>query len=682
MSLGIKGSIKRRLTLTVMLTVGFSLFLACLSFWVYDVVTIRQAMTSQATALARVIGINSAVPLAFADQQAASETLGALSAVTAVTEAVIYDAQGEPFAIYVADSKRKSSFTPPRVEPPGWEFASRRLDLFDEIEGVGGPPGTIFIRWDTQELATRTQWYGTIVLGLLAASIAVALALSARLQRHIADPLAALVRGSGAIANGDLSTQVRVDNKDEIGLLAQSFNAMSARLSSVVAEVRRSTREVAGVSGMLKEAAADMSQEAERQKTAIGDASSSIEQLTDSIQGVNSNVVEVAESARETSSSAIEMDSSLAEIANHMGHLGESIDTTSSSVQQVSVNTMQVVKAVERLQVATDGTLGYLEQLAASILQVKTNAEQSDVLSDDSSQEAAKGMTAVDETTDAMGEIATSFGKLQGSVSRLDEKSQAIDAIIQVIVSVAERTNLLSLNASIIAAQAGEHGKAFAVVANEVNGLAELTQRSTSEISDLIRSVQGEIAAAVTAVRSGSKKVEQGVQRSNLAGSILRQILEKAQNTTTRVREIVSATQRQTDDLKRVDHGINDVKKIVQHIHGAASEQQRATGEIASAIETIRVLGVGVHGSTQEQRKGSRLIADAMLKVVAMIEEIADATKSQTASNAMIQNALQVFREISEESVRWAENMDTMVSTLSERSQKLETEIGRFKIRN
>jgi methyl-accepting chemotaxis protein len=423
-----------------------------------------------------------------------------------------------------------------------------------------------------------------------------------------------------------------------------------------------------------------MSQETERQKAAIGDSSSSIEQLTHSITGVNSNVEELAESARETSSSAMQMDSSLVEVANHMGELGESIDTTSSSVQEVAASTKQVVKAVEGLQVATDGALDHLVQLAASVEEVKDNAEQSDVLSDDSSQEAAKGMTAVDETTDAMDEIATSFGQLEGSVSRLDEKSQAIEEIIGVIVGVAEQTTQLSLNASIIAAQAGEHGKPFAVVANAVSTVADRTRKSAAEIADLIRSVQGEIAASVAAVNVGSQKVEQGVQRSELAGSILRQILEKAQNTTVRVREIVGATKRQSDDLQRVDHGINDVKEIVQQIHGAAREQERATSEIASAIESIRALGVGVHDATQQQRQGSRSIADAMLRVTGMIEKIADATKSQATSNAMIQHALQVFREISEESTRRAGDMTTMVSTLSQRSQKLETEVDRFKI--
>ena len=675
-----RSSIKRRLTLTLMLTTALSLFLACLSFWIYDVITIRKAMVGQATALARVIGLNSAVALTFDDQQAATETLGALSAINLVTAAVIYDYQGEVFAVYVASSESAASFTPPRVQSPGQEFDASHLDVFDQIQSVRQLVGTIFIRWDTRELATRTRWYAAIVFGLLAASFAVTAALSARLQRHVAEPLADLAEGSEAIANGDLFTQVSVVNNDEIGLLAQSFNTMSARLRSVVAVVRRTAGEVTGVSNLLEEAAAGMSQEAGRQNDAIGDTANSVKQLTNSIREVDSNVEKLAESAQRTSSSAIEMDSSIVEIASNMGHLGESINTTSASVQKVATNTHQVVKAVENLQSATDGTLVYLEQLEVSVREVKANAEQSDELSEDSSQEAAKGMTAVDETTEAMAEIATSFGQLKGSVSGLNEKSQAIEEIIQVMVGVAEQTSQLSLNASIIAAQAGEYGRPFAVVASEVSAVADRTRKSTQEIADLIGAVQSEIAAAVEAVKEGSKKVEQGVQRSNLSGSILRQILEKSQNTSQRVRAIVEATQRQSDGLQRVNHAINEVTGIVEEIHHAARDQQSATQEISSAVETIRALGESVHGSTQEQRNGSRLIAEAMVSVTEMIEEIANATNSQTRSSVTIEEALQVFRETAAESIQRSDEMNQMVSTLSERSQKLEREVGHFKI--
>jgi len=429
----------------------------------------------------------------------------------------------------------------------------------------------------------------------------------------------------------------------------------------------------------MEEAAAGISQEAERQKNAIGDAAISIEQLVNSIREVNASVENLAENGQRTSSSAIEMDASISEIASNMGRLGEAIDKTSASVQQVTSNTTQVAKAVDTLQVATDGTLHYLEQLKVSVAEVKANAEQSDVLSEDSSQEAAKGLTAMDETRDAMGEIATSFGDLEGSVSRLNEKSQAIEEIVEVINGVAEQTSQLSLNASIIAARAGEHGKSFGVVATAISDVSDRTRSSTREIADLIRGVQVEIALAVEAVTAGSKKVEQGVQRSNLSGSILRQILEKSQKSSERVREIAGAAQRQSADLERVNLAIDEVKGIVEEIHHATGDQQNATAEIGDAIRTIRALGESVYNSTQEQRNGSRLISDAMVSVTEMIDEIASATNSQARSSVTIQEVLEVFRETAAESILRADAMSEMVSTLSERSQKLEREMGRFK---
>jgi len=565
------------------------------------------------------------------------------------------------------------------MKSPGRKFLGGHLDLFETIRSAGNPAGTIFIRWNTRELTDKIRWYGAIVLGLLVVMTAVTKALSARLQRDVAEPLSELVHGSEAIANGDLSTQVTVTRSDEIGVLAQTFNAMSVALRDLVLEVRRSTREVSVVTNLIQNAAGNMSEEAQRQTHAVAETSSSIEQVASSIQEVNSNVEQLATSAYETSSAIVEMDSSIAEVAGHMENLGQSIDTTSSSVKEVATNTDQIAKAVQNLQMATDGTLIHLEKLATSVQEVKGNAEHSHTLSEDSSQEATKGMTAVRETMEAMHEIETSFGQIQTSVSQLDEKSQAIDEILQVIGDVVEQTSMLSLNAAIIAAQAGEQGKAFSVVADEVSNLADRTHRSTREISDLIHAVQGETTAAVAAVTEGSKKVRRGVQRSDVAGAILRQISQKAQNSTERVREIVDATKHQSGDLERVDHAIHEVKEIVEQINESARDQHRATTEIASTIDVIRPLGLEVRRSTEEQQSGSRMITNAMHRMTEMISQIAEATKSQASNSETIQHALHVFGDISEETTRRADEMNTMVSTLSQRSDKLESEIDRFK---
>ncbi|GAG22351.1 unnamed protein product, partial [marine sediment metagenome] len=254
------------------------------------------------------------------------------------------------------------------------------------------------------------------------------------------------------------------------------------------------------------------------------------------------------------------------EVADHMDHLSESIDTTSGAVTQVAVNVDQVVQGVETLQQATVGALGLLGELSQSVRQVKDHAEESHALSEDTSQEASRGVSAVDETIAAMREISSSFRQLESSVSRLAQKSRSIDEIVQVIRDVAEQTSMLSLNASIIAARAGEHGKPFAVVADEVKNLAHRTHRSTQEIAKLIRAVQDDTTAAVTAVEEGSARVEEGVQRSNVAGEVLSKIGEKSEVSTERVHEIARATAQQSDHLERVEGAMGEVRAIVEKI--------------------------------------------------------------------------------------------------------------------
>ena len=293
-------SIDRTLTLTVILTSGVSLLLACAAFAIYDVVTLRRAMTQEATTLAELVGINSAVALGFDDVVSAAETLGALSAASQVIAAVIYDREGAVFARYDAGVPGTDRFESPPVGAEGHSFADQHLDLQRSIDFKGERVGTIFIRADTRALATRVRRYLVIVMVLLAAASGVGALIAKRLQRRISRPLSALVDGSEAIANGDLSTRVAVATGDEIGVLAQTFNGMAAGLRDLVAQVRHSISVVGEVARALQESGGEMALEVERQRAAIAETAESVTQVSGSIREVSMNAEQVADSARET----------------------------------------------------------------------------------------------------------------------------------------------------------------------------------------------------------------------------------------------------------------------------------------------------------------------------------------------------------------------------------------------
>lgn len=674
------GSINRRLTSTVALSTGVSLLLACAMFTAYDRWTGREALLERASMVAQLVGINSAVPLSFEDRVAAGETLAGLGAARQVMAAVIYDRGGQVFAQYVSEPL-SGSFRAPPLAASGHELRDAQLHLFQPIEFQGAQVGSLYLLLDASSLTTRTQIYAALVVLLLAVSTAGAGIFAARLRREISLPLGALVAGSEAMARGDLSTRVPEASANEIGTLAHAFNAMGAGLRGLIEQVGQSIAEVSEVSGALEERADKLTRDAERQSHSIRAAASSIEQMGRSAHEVNSGVENLSEKAHETSSSIIEMDATVGEIAAHMEQLNAAAETTGVAVEQLTSNIGEIVKGVDTLKRATEEAVGRLHELGTSVKQVERNAVESRALSEDSSRGAAEGVSAVGETVEAMGEISSSFDQVTERVSALSQKSQSIDEVVQVINSVADQTNLLSLNAAIIAAQAGEQGRAFSVVADQVRALAQSTHRSTAEIAQLIAAVKSETAAVVAAVQEGSGTVERGVARSKLAGEVLRRIMEKNATSTERVREIAEATLRQSDELERLDVAVRQVGEIVTQINEYTHDQHGATVEITQAVENVRRLSTGVRRSTEDHRRGSSLITKAVAGIADMIRRIGEATRAQAGSSETIEDALRVFSEVNEETTRGADAIGANVSTLAERSRRLGQEIGRFNIR-
>jgi methyl-accepting chemotaxis protein len=674
-------SIQRTLQRALVATAGAALLLASMAFIAMGTINDQSSADEQLSVLAQVVALYSEAALEFNDPAAGAEALSAFQSIPAIESALLLDSHGAVFATHGAGATsltRLAIQRPPGVTHEGMLATS--VDFVAPIIVDGQPLGRLFIRRSTSDIFQAILGKTVVVGVIMLAAMGLAIVMANRLRRHIATPLAELAGSAEAMAEGDLRHRVSEKSMDEIGVLARSFNGMTRGLRDLVLVVRQGIADVGEVARALSERAKGLAEAATRQSHAISEATSSVDRVAHSIRDVNANVELLAETAEETSSSILEMDASIGEIASHMDELTGAIETTSNAVGQVTDNLHSVAGSVLELDQTTTGATERFRELAASVAGIEVNAAESRALSEDSSREASEGMAAMRETIEAMNEISSSFGSLQDSVARLAKKSQSIDEIVQVIQDVAEQTGLLSLNAAIIAAQAGEHGRAFSVVAEQVNELADRTHRSTREIADLIRTVQGDTSAAVTAVAEGSARVETGVKRSNMAGQFLDRILEKTDATTRRVRDIADATSQQSQDLERLEDAMRAVEASVKGISQSSSEQDIATREIARSIENIRNLGVAVKHSTEEQRRGSGLITKAASQVSEMVSQIAEATSEQARSGENIERMLRIFGGVSEETRLGAEAISKNVATLIERSVHLENEAGRFKI--
>ncbi len=671
-------SIRNRLVVSYMLTTVIALVLVSGAIFAFQFVAFRGDMVREGEVLARVVGMNSSAALLFNDAQTAEETLSALAAQEHVMAAVVYDQGGEAFAGYLRSDV--TNFEVPQAPQVGNRFHPGRLELTEPILVDGEEQGLVFIQMDTGQLTAFARVFMLIVGGVLLAALGFCYLGATIMRRQIATPIIDLVDGAGRMAEGDLSVQVAVGSEDEIGELARAFNRMAGSLRGLVSQVRENTRAVGGVTSTLELAGESMASDATRQEQAVEGTSEAIERIHHSISDVNTNVETLSGTAMETSAAASQMDVAIGQIATHMDSLSETIDATASSVVEMTTAIREIAQSADILNGSSESTSGALQLLLGAVKRVEGNARETHELSAKTADQASEGVKSVDETVRGMQEIQVSFEGLERIIVDLSDKSGSIGEIVKVIEGVVEQTNLLALNAAIISSQAGEHGRAFAVVAEEVRNLAERTAGSTREISELITAVQGGVEAAVVAMNTGNDRVRNGVALSREAGTILRGIGEAAEESARRVDDIVSATEGQTRDIEKVEEQMTQLRTIAEQLNRGTHEQDNASADITRAVEHMRDLGQRIKHSTQEQRKESEHITRSVEVVASRIEQILASTKEQAKQGDQILQAIQVFREAVGESNHRRVGMQESLGELSERARVLDEEVGRFNI--
>jgi methyl-accepting chemotaxis protein len=671
------GSIQKSLLRALAITTVSALALAAALLVATEMVQHRRAAETNLLALGSVIALYSEAPLAFNDSAAGSEALGALANVPYIDAAALYDTNGNRFATF--GEARADQIVLGKPEP-GIAHRASHMDLVQAIESEGRVVGYLVVRRSTADLG-RALLAKLFAIGLATVgALIVAFALASRLGRHIARPLETQVAAFAAVAHGDLSIEVDDKGSGELGELARAFNTMTTGLRALISQVGQGVAEVVGVSRTLEERGGELGNASSRQAAAISEATDSVGRVGESIRSVNQSVEQLAETAEQTSGSTLEMDASIGEVTARMEDLTQAIAATSAAVAQVTTSIGNIAHSVETLQGATAGTAEHLGQLTRTVNSVAANAAESSGLSQESCVAAEQGMSVVREASSAMDSISKSFHSLERCVGQLSDRSTSIGEIVQVITAIADETKLLALNAAIIAAQAGESGAAFSVVAHEVRELADRTHRSAGDITDLIRATQEDTSAAVAAVEEGSARVAQGVERSTASAQVLQRILEKSTASAARTREIADATTRQASDLDRAGHAMREIDQAVQAIRQSTLEQQQSSEEIATRIESIRELDASVQQSMQQQRQGSTLISKAAVQISETLSEIVVATNAQSQSGETIESTLRVFSEVSAETVRSAEAITAAVSTLLKRAEWLARESQRFRI--
>jgi len=512
-----------------------------------------------------------------------------------------------------------------------------------------------------------------VVIGLL---IVVPLSM----KRSVVKPIEAVLSVTTEISKGDLTRAAATSSKDEMGRLVSSIEAMRGGLVGLIYQVRDSLKKVKQsvsgfVTGMNK-----LTDGSEKQVVDSAEITTSILEIDTTTGEITEAVKHLHESAEGTLTTLLEMKASVKEVAENTASFAAFIDETSSSIEQSFAAIKAINENIDHSRRAVANTLTSATEITASVNEVRDSAKQSsDLAKEVTSTIREKGIRSIHNSVTSISEIKDSADKTAGIVKGMRKSSEKIDEIVQVIAEVADETKLLALNAAILSAQAGEHGKGFGVVADEIGRLAERTAQNTKEITSIIEEVKGSINNVVTAQEKTVHLIEQGLELITDAGVVFNGILETSTASASQTAFIEKATAEQAHAIKEINSAIEGLSSRMEEILNA-SEQQRAGSEmILSGIEKAKEISQGLKNSTSEQSKGADLITQAGEDILSQVSRIKKAMEDLRAGSVAIAKRIEAITDIAKDNLELAKEMTKESSALGGAVGSLDNEINRFR---
>jgi len=261
-----------------------------------------------------------------------------------------------------------------------------------------------------------------------------------------------------------------------------------------------------------------------------------------------------------------------------------------SAATEIAASAEEMAAGLTRQEQQTSQVAAAVEEMNATVSEVAKKSVQASEAAKASSSDATSGYSVVEQTVSEMNTIAEEVGKSASAVAELGAKGEQIGQIIEVINDIADQTNLLALNAAIEAARAGEHGRGFAVVADEVRKLAERTTKATEEVARSIREIQDGTVGAVQLIEAGSSRVTKGVELANGAGQALGRITQSSDGLTGMVQSIAAATEQQSAAAEEISRSVEQIAVVTRESSEGAGQASQAAAQLSVQAERLQSL--------------------------------------------------------------------------------------------
>ncbi|MCS7311369.1 MAG: methyl-accepting chemotaxis protein [Acidobacteria bacterium] len=499
-----------------------------------------------------------------------------------------------------------------------------------------------------------------------------------RLMKSIRKRVLAVIEGATTVAEGRLSYTVPASGRDELATLGSAFNQMVERFRHLIRQAHGMADSLKGMADHLRQGVRRVQDLSQSANLSFDTIDAAIEQAVRQIDEIHQSLADLSASSQETSSSVLEMNATAEEMNHQVERLTQQIETATSAVQEMVSFIREVDANVERLFNLIVETTASLEQMGASITQIARSGQESLTLANAVTHNAREGIQSMESMLQVMNDIQAAIQEAWQVVNQLEKRSGEIAMITGVIEDIADQTNLLALNAAIIAAQAGEYGRSFAVVAEEIRNLANRTASSTGEINKLIGHTQNDITMTVQSIQQGRQRVQEGVRLATTTHQALQQIYDSAQMSRSKAQEIARATEEQTRSIQMVNQVMEQIHQLGQQVARASQNLRVGSTQIQETMEQMRDMSDIARRATAEQLRGTRLIAQSVEITNNKIGTIADSADDIRQKAHEIRESARRFKEVSLFSQPEIQQLEQLTETLQSHAEALHVQMGYF----